>query len=128
MPAKQHSIAFVRLISKHGEWLVHPDLRPQLVAKAHADGVSLTTAATAILAERYKVPFTPVERFTEPSPEGEELHLRLPTELYRRIERATPRPQSVPDAIRATLCAHFRLRVPPKPKSGRRRRAAPEAA
>lgn len=111
---------FVRLRNrKDGRWLVHPDLRPRLVADAERKGVSLIDQVVGILAAKYGVPFEETPRKTTPSKEGEELNLILPEKLDAKIDRTKRSPQTIPDAIRLTLSAHYGLPVPPKVSRGR---------
>lgn len=117
-----HYQAFVRLRSTSGEWLVDPELRPRIVADAEEHDSNVTDVVLAILAKRYKVACEPNGRRTAADPGGEELNLRLPMPLYQRIAAAAAErhPWSVPDEIRAALCAHYEFAVPEAAKRGRR--------
>lgn len=105
---------FVRLRSHTtSEWLASPELRPRLVETAEAQASNLTEVVIGILARTYKVPFEPTGRRTAPADNGEELNLRLPSRLDRAIGMAAARNgRSVPDEIRAALCAHYGLALP----------------
>jgi hypothetical protein len=121
-PASDHFQAFVRLRTKQGDWVVHPDLRERLVKDAAADGTNLTEVAVQILARSCGVPFEPNGRRTAPSKGADELNLRLPLRLYHVLTATYG--SKYQDGIRSLLCAHYGLRVPARPRRTRRRAAA----
>lgn len=123
---------FVPLRS-HGpgrEWLVDPSLRPRMVAEAAERGTNLTEVAIGILGPAFRWEGeAPAERKTSPKESTEELNIRLPYPLHEKIELRAARTKSksgrkvmANDLIRATLSAHYGLRVPPKPTHKRRPR------
>lgn len=126
MPNPGYHQAYVRLRSlTTGAWLVHPELRPRLVADALRQETNLTEVAAQILADRYKVPYTPKSRRTSPRIEENFINMRLPDKLWASIGVAASRAgRKDMDEVRYTLCAHYGLRVPPPPKYKRRARTA----
>lgn len=122
MAAKGYTATFVRLRSRPGgRWLVDPELRSRLVVDAEREGVSLIDEVVAILAAKYGVPYASTPRKTTPARDGEELNLILPDRLHSKIAAACAKnhPQTVADAIRATLSAHYDLPLPAKSARGR---------
>lgn len=122
---------FIRLRSKTtGDWLVHPDLRDHLIVEAEADGTNMTDQIIAILAERYRIPYTPGGRKTNPGDDGDVINLgdALPPRLERAIKTQAARADGTwIDQIRRDLCDYFELPIPPKPvysRKPRKRRAA----
>lgn len=111
--------AFIRLRSHTtGEWFVHPELRPRLVADADAQGSNLTQVAVRILSERYGVPYAENGRRTSPKQDDVILNLRLPAKLAAKIgAAAAQRGAKYQDAIRADLCAHYGLEVPARARA-----------
>lgn len=115
-----HKVAFTRLLTPNGDWLVDQQLRPMLVRDAKSQGLSVTKMAIKILAEKYGQAFEGTQHESKASEAGDVLNLRLPVKLYDAIDRRTQRPATVPDAVRAALSAHYGLRVPAKPRRARR--------
>lgn len=117
--------AFVRLQSTTGEWLAHPDLRGLLAADAVEQETNLTDVATQILGRRYGVPVETNGRRTDPGSGEQILNMRIPQRLATSIKTSASRAnRQWIDEIRASLCAHYGLRVPPAPRRIRRPRRA----
>jgi hypothetical protein len=110
---------FIRLRSKTtSEWLVHPDLRDRLIEEAEREGTNMTDQIVRILADRYRVPYTPGGRKTQPGNDNDVINLgdALPPRLERVIKtKAAKTGGTWIDQIRRDLCDHFDLVMPPKP-------------
>ena len=122
-------MAFIRLRSKTtGDWFVHPDLRDRLIADAAEQDTNMSDQIIRILSERYKVPYEPGGRTTNPGDDNDVINLgsAVSHRLERTIKMAAARRQSGTwiDQIREDLCAYYGLAVPPKPKYTRRARNA----
>lgn len=117
----------VRLRSKNGPWLAHPDLRKRLVADATKQGTTLTEVATKILADRYGVKYEPNGRASDPSVSQELLNVALPPKLIEKVKVAAGRAgrSRWQDELRWALCAHYGLRVPEPVKQVRAPRRRP---
>lgn len=124
--ARAYRQAFVHLKNSAGHWTVDPQLRPRLVADAAEAKTSLTDIACRILAERYKVPYTPSVRRRDPDPNDEVLNFAVPHNLANAIRRSADRNgrSSWIDEIRAALCAHYGFRLPIPPPHTRQRAVA----
>lgn len=94
-----------------------------LVEDAARQGISMNEAAVKILADRFRVPFEVTLRKTSPSTDHNILNLHLPAKLASAIDARAKRPVTMQDVIRATLCQHYGLKMPPKIKRTRQRRA-----
>jgi hypothetical protein len=105
----------IRFKSHLGHWLVHPDLRDRMIEDAREKGTSLSDLANLILAAHFGVRYEPTNRRSQPREViGEQFKLHLPPDLERVLAAAYPGKSA--DGIRYVLCAHYGLRVPPKPK------------
>ena len=118
--------AFIRLRSRSsGAWLVHPELKARLVADARAAETNMTEVATTILAAEYGIACTPGGYRRHPSPDGTQLNLRLPAELYRMIRLAAiAHDRRYPAEIVAVLHDHYGLEPPAAPPPRQRTPAA----
>lgn len=124
MARSGYIIKLVPLRSKpNGEWLVHPDLRKQIVEQAANDGHSMNEAIVKILADKVGVDFAPAQRKTAPAKENvDQFVIHMPIAVHKGLERKTTYPASIQDTIRRLLCEHYGLRLPPKVKHVRRHR------
>lgn len=114
---------YIRLRSTDGAWIAPPELRPRIAADAVKHGTNLHDVAVGILSKHFKVPFEPSGRHTTPSPNAEELNLRVSGALWRALSAAAT--GSRQNKAIEVLCAHYKLTVPAKPKRTRvRQRAA----
>lgn len=124
---------FIRLRSlTTREWLASQDLRRKLTEDAVAQGSNLNEVALQILGRHYGIQLAPTGRKTNPSPDAEELNLRVPFALWRSLgvsgDAAQPRRSRQREAL-SILHAHYGLRLPVRPRQSRRRRGpAPAAA
>lgn len=115
--------AFVRLRSKTtGEWFVHPDLRPRLVADAREQGTNMTEVAVKILCSEYGTPYAGSARKTAPRTADDKIVLRLPDDLDAAIRLRHGR--HAMDGLRASLCSFYGLTVPVRGPRVRRPNAA----
>lgn len=123
MAAKGSATAFVRLRSKTtGAWLVHPDLRPRLVAEAAEKQTNLTDLILTILCSHFNVRYETKQRTSQPQQDADVLLFGMPPELERAISLAYPVHRL--DGVRYALCSYFGLRVPAKAKQTRQRRTS----
>lgn len=115
MPSKRktHHVAYLRLRSTTGTWLVSPELRPYLVADAGRHGTNLTETAIAILAQTYRIPYEPSSRRTSPSSNGDVINMRLPIRLWKAIRKSADKAgRRDMDEVRHALSDHYGLPLP----------------
>lgn len=121
----------VRLRTEKAGWLVHPDLRNRMIEDAREQGTNLGAVAVKILSDRFGVAYDPKDalrsRQSAPGPDSEQFNFHLPPDLERRIASVYPGAK-MNDGIRYTLCAHYGLAIPAKPKFTRNRKPRPAAA
>lgn len=118
---------FIRIRSTTGAHIAPPELREKLVEDALGQGTNLTEVVVAILARRFKVPYEPHGRKTDPVASQDVLNLRIPQDLRQKLDvagaMAKPKRSAQKEAL-ATLCQHYGLRMPAPVKHTRRRRLA----
>lgn len=113
----------MRLKSKTGGWLVHPDLRDRMIQEAEAEGTNLTDLAVRILSSYFGVPYEPTQRKSTPEDEKEILNFGVHPDLKSAIVRAYPQAKWT-DTIRVVLCGHYGLAMPDRIKYTRNRTPA----
>lgn len=93
-------------------WLVPPELRGRLLETARERESNLTDVIVEILSEKYGVEYDLTDRRSNPAEDAASITARMPVSLHRAIAQAAGKayPQrSIPDEIRAALCAHYDL-------------------
>lgn len=98
-----------------------------MIDDARENGSNLSAVAVKILSDRFGVPYNAdaANRQSAPGADADQFNFHLPPDLERRMASVYPGAK-LNDGIRYTLCAHYGLSVPTKPKFTRNRK--PRAA